>query len=57
MVIGNEPAIPLQPLKIGVITIEPVMFDVELFAGAFQEGIFPVPFAPNPIAGVEFVQV
>jgi hypothetical protein len=54
-VIVNENGVPVQLLAEGVIVIVAVMLVVPALV-AVKEGIFPVPFAANPIPGVSFTQ-
>ena len=52
-VMGN----PVQPLgDVGVTVMVAVIALVKLFA-VTKDGIFPVPLAPNPIAGLLFTQL
>ena len=52
-VIGN----PAQPLgDVGVTVMVAVIALVKLFA-VTKDGIFPLPLAPNPIAGLLFTQL
>ena len=48
--------VPMQPLMVGVTVMVAVMGALVALV-AVNEGIFPVPFAPKPIAGFEFVHV
>ena len=48
--------IPAQPLYVGATLIVPTIGTLVLFAGAFHDGIFPVPLAPKPIFVFEFDQ-
>ena len=51
-----DDGIPTHPFTVGVTEIVAEMGDEPEFVAA-KPGIFPVPFAPNPIAVFEFVQV
>ena len=48
---------PVQPFKVGVTVIVPVMFEPVLFAGAVQFAMLPVPLAPSPIFVFVFDQL
>ena len=47
---------PGQPLAVGLTVIVAVRVEAPLLF-AVNEGIFPVPFAASPIAGVVFIQL
>ncbi len=49
-------AVLAHPLAVAIIEMIAVIGAVVLFVGV-NTGIFPVPEAANPIAGLEFVQV
>ncbi len=55
-VMVNENGVPTQPLAEGVTVTVATMAVVPALM-AVKEGIFPVPLAANPIAGVSFTQV
>jgi hypothetical protein len=45
--------VPVQPLRIGITVIVPVIFAFVLLIGAFHEEMFPVPLEANPMAVLE----
>ena len=52
----NVSAIPTHPLAVGTTLIVAVIGALVVFV-AVKPGIFPVPFAANPMTGFEFVHV
>jgi hypothetical protein len=56
IVIVNVKGVPVQPLNVGVTEIVLVMAEAVAFV-AVNNGRFPIPDAPSPIAVFELVQV
>ena len=56
IVIKKLLVVPVQPLKVGVTEIVPIIDVFVLLAGAAQGVILPVPLAPKPINALEFTQ-
>jgi len=55
-VIVNDNGVPMHPLAVGVTVIVAITGAVPPLM-AVNDGIFPVPLAPNPIDGVLLTQV
>ena len=56
IVIKKLLTVPVQPLKVGVTEIVPIIDVFVLLAGEAQGVILPVPLAPKPINVLEFTQ-